>query len=162
MRLTYLIAERGNPNGEKAERCPFPPCVDSMRRGGSSGADGPFRGFAWRVPGPRRMRIGALNTCAPQKFRPTAGRPSCNEDRSRTRLTCSGTLVRSVYKNQPIWRVQTLHSILDCELSAPAQNTTLMTTFALLAGCCWRRSGCTERSRTPSRNAPTRSGYVWR
>jgi ABC-type antimicrobial peptide transport system permease subunit len=37
-----------------------------------------------------------------------------------------------VYKNQPIWRVQTLHSILDSELAAPAQNTTLMTTFALL------------------------------
>ena len=36
-------------------------------------------------------------------------------------------------KNQPIWRVQTLHSILDSELSAAAQSTTLITAFALLA-----------------------------
>jgi uncharacterized BrkB/YihY/UPF0761 family membrane protein len=41
--------------------------------------------------------------------------------------------VWSVDKNQPTWRVQTLHSILDSELSAAAQSTTLMTAFALLA-----------------------------
>ena len=41
--------------------------------------------------------------------------------------------VWSVDKNQPIWRVQTLHAILDSELSTPAQSTTLMSVFALLA-----------------------------
>jgi len=39
----------------------------------------------------------------------------------------------SVDKNQPIWRVQTLEEIVDRQLSTPAQSTTLMSAFALLA-----------------------------
>jgi putative ABC transport system permease protein len=41
--------------------------------------------------------------------------------------------VWSVDKNQPIWRVQALDAILDNQLSTPAQSTTLMSAFALLA-----------------------------
>jgi putative ABC transport system permease protein len=41
--------------------------------------------------------------------------------------------VWSVDKNQPIWHVKTLDAILDSELSTPAQSTTLMTAFAMLA-----------------------------
>ncbi len=41
--------------------------------------------------------------------------------------------VWSVDKNRPIWRFQTLHSILDSELPAAAQSTTRMIAFALLA-----------------------------
>ncbi|MGH9632354.1 MAG: ADOP family duplicated permease, partial [Bryobacteraceae bacterium] len=39
----------------------------------------------------------------------------------------------SVDKNQPIWRVQTLEDIVDRQLSTPAQSTTLLSAFALLA-----------------------------
>ena len=39
----------------------------------------------------------------------------------------------SVDKNQPIWRVQTWEEIVDRQLSTPAQSTTLMGAFALLA-----------------------------
>jgi len=39
----------------------------------------------------------------------------------------------SVDKNQPIWRVQTLEEIVDRQLSTPAQSTTLLSAFALLA-----------------------------
>jgi putative ABC transport system permease protein len=39
----------------------------------------------------------------------------------------------SVDKNQPIWRVRTLQQIVDRQLSTPAQSTTLLSAFALLA-----------------------------
>src|SRR5947199_999899 len=39
----------------------------------------------------------------------------------------------SVDKNQPVWRVQTLEEIVDRQLSTPAQSTTLLGAFALLA-----------------------------
>jgi putative ABC transport system permease protein len=39
----------------------------------------------------------------------------------------------SVDKNQPVWRVQTLEEIVNRQLSTPAQSTTLLTAFALLA-----------------------------
>ena len=39
----------------------------------------------------------------------------------------------SVDKNQPIWRVRTLEQIVDRQLSTPAQSTTLLSAFALLA-----------------------------
>jgi putative ABC transport system permease protein len=39
----------------------------------------------------------------------------------------------SVDKNQPIWRVQTLEEIVNRQLSTPAQSTTLLSAFALLA-----------------------------
>jgi ABC-type antimicrobial peptide transport system permease subunit len=39
----------------------------------------------------------------------------------------------SVDKNEPIWRVQTLEAIVDRQLSTPAQSTTLLGAFALLA-----------------------------
>src|SRR6266536_3152740 len=39
----------------------------------------------------------------------------------------------SVDKNQPVWRVQTLEEILNRQLSTPAQSTTLLGAFALLA-----------------------------
>jgi putative ABC transport system permease protein len=41
--------------------------------------------------------------------------------------------VWSVDKNQPIWRFQTFESIVDRQLSTPAQGTALLTAFALLA-----------------------------
>jgi predicted permease len=39
----------------------------------------------------------------------------------------------SVDKNQPIWRIRTLEQIVNQQLSTPAQSTTLMGAFALLA-----------------------------
>src|SRR5262249_35111555 len=39
----------------------------------------------------------------------------------------------SVDKNQPIWRVQTLEESVDRQLATPAQSTTLLSAFALLA-----------------------------
>jgi putative ABC transport system permease protein len=39
----------------------------------------------------------------------------------------------SVDKNQPIWRVQSLEDIVDRQLSTPAQSTTLLSAFAVLA-----------------------------
>lgn len=39
----------------------------------------------------------------------------------------------SVDKNQPIWHVRTLDEIVDRQLSTPAQSTTLLSAFALLA-----------------------------
>ena len=39
----------------------------------------------------------------------------------------------SVDKNQPVWRVRTLEEIVDRQLSTPAQSTTLLSAFALLA-----------------------------
>jgi putative ABC transport system permease protein len=39
----------------------------------------------------------------------------------------------SVDKNQPVWRIRTLEEIVDRQLSTPAQSTTLMSAFALLA-----------------------------
>ena len=41
--------------------------------------------------------------------------------------------IRSLDKNQPIWRVQTLEEIVDRQLSTPRQDTALMSAFALLA-----------------------------
>jgi putative ABC transport system permease protein len=41
--------------------------------------------------------------------------------------------IRSVDKNQPIWRVQTLEEIVDRQLSTPRQDTAFMSAFALLA-----------------------------
>jgi putative ABC transport system permease protein len=41
--------------------------------------------------------------------------------------------VWSVDKNQPIWRVQTFEAIVDRQLTTPAQSTTLLSAFALLA-----------------------------
>ncbi len=41
--------------------------------------------------------------------------------------------VWSVDKNQPIWRFETLETIVDRQLSTPAQGTALLTAFALLA-----------------------------
>jgi putative ABC transport system permease protein len=41
--------------------------------------------------------------------------------------------IRSVDKNQPIWRVETLEEIVDRQLSTPRQTTALMSAFALLA-----------------------------
>ena len=41
--------------------------------------------------------------------------------------------IRSVDKNQPIWRVETLEEIVDRQLSTPRQTTALMAAFALLA-----------------------------
>jgi len=41
--------------------------------------------------------------------------------------------IGSVDKNQPIWRVQTIKEIVDRQLSTPAQSTTLLSAFALLA-----------------------------
>src|SRR5262249_34934130 len=39
----------------------------------------------------------------------------------------------SVDKNQPVWHVRTLGEIVDRQLSTPAQSTTLLSAFALLA-----------------------------
>lgn len=39
----------------------------------------------------------------------------------------------SVDKNQPVWHVRTLEEIVDRQLSTPAQSTTLLSAFALLA-----------------------------
>ena len=39
----------------------------------------------------------------------------------------------SVDKNQPVWHVRTLEEIVDQQLSTPAQSTTLLSAFALLA-----------------------------
>jgi putative ABC transport system permease protein len=39
----------------------------------------------------------------------------------------------SIDKEQPIWRVQTFDTILDRQLSTPAQSTALMSAFAVLA-----------------------------
>jgi predicted permease len=39
----------------------------------------------------------------------------------------------SVDKNQPVWRVRTLEEIVGRQLSTPAQSTTLLSAFALLA-----------------------------
>jgi putative ABC transport system permease protein len=39
----------------------------------------------------------------------------------------------SVDKNQPVWHVRTLEEIVDRQLSTPAQSTTLLSSFALLA-----------------------------
>jgi predicted permease len=39
----------------------------------------------------------------------------------------------SVDKNQPVWHVRTLEEIVDRQLSTPAQSTTLLGAFALLA-----------------------------
>src|SRR4030095_3742760 len=39
----------------------------------------------------------------------------------------------SVDKNQAIWHVETLQQIMDRQLSTPAQSTTLLGAFALLA-----------------------------
>ena len=41
--------------------------------------------------------------------------------------------IRSVDKNQPIWRIETLEGIVDRQLSTPRQTTALMAAFALLA-----------------------------
>ena len=41
--------------------------------------------------------------------------------------------IRSVDKNQPIWRVETLEEIVDRQLSTPRQTTALMGAFAVLA-----------------------------
>ncbi len=41
--------------------------------------------------------------------------------------------VWSVDKNQPVWRLQTLEEIVDRQLSTPAQSTTLLSAFAVLA-----------------------------
>jgi putative ABC transport system permease protein len=39
----------------------------------------------------------------------------------------------SVDKNQPVWHLRTLEDIVDQQLSTPAQSTTLLSAFALLA-----------------------------
>jgi len=39
----------------------------------------------------------------------------------------------SVDRNQPVWHVRTLEAIVDRQLSTPAQSTTLLSAFALLA-----------------------------
>ena len=39
----------------------------------------------------------------------------------------------SVDRNQPVWRVQTVEEIMEQQLSTPAQSTTLLSAFALLA-----------------------------
>jgi predicted permease len=41
--------------------------------------------------------------------------------------------IRSLDRNQPIWRVQTLEEIVDRQLSTPRQTMALMSAFALLA-----------------------------
>lgn len=41
--------------------------------------------------------------------------------------------IRSVDRNQPIWRVETLEEIVDRQLSTPRQTTALMGAFAVLA-----------------------------
>jgi putative ABC transport system permease protein len=41
--------------------------------------------------------------------------------------------IRSMDKNQPIWRVETLEEIVDRQLSTPRQTASLMSAFALLA-----------------------------
>jgi len=41
--------------------------------------------------------------------------------------------IRSVDKNQPMWRVETLEEIVDRQLSTPRQTTALMGAFAVLA-----------------------------
>jgi putative ABC transport system permease protein len=41
--------------------------------------------------------------------------------------------VWSIDPNEPIWRVQTLEEIVDRQFSTPAQSTTMLSAFALLA-----------------------------
>jgi hypothetical protein len=38
----------------------------------------------------------------------------------------------SVDQNQPVWRIQTVEEIVDCQLSTATQSTTLWGKFALL------------------------------
>jgi len=69
--------------------------------------------------------------------------------------------IRSVDKNQPIWRVETLDEIVDRQLSTPRQTTALMGAFALLA-LLLASLGITECSPTPLPSARARSACAWR
>ena len=68
--------------------------------------------------------------------------------------------IRSIDKNQPMWRAERLEDVFAHQLTTPTQRTALMSAFALL-GCCWRQSDYMECSRTQSRSASAKSVCAW-
>ena len=85
------------------------------------------------VTGERRPTIYRLHDQADQ----SGDRPSGVVVRTAVEPTSIVSAVRSavwsVDKSQPIWRIRTLEDIVDQELSTPAQSTTLLGAFAVLA-----------------------------